>query len=136
MPLQLVHAEDVAQALVAGVLGRGAPGIYNLAAPGEITLSDIAREMGWSSVRLPKIGIDLTARVLEKVPYTPAATDWIQALRVPVLMDTARAREELGLVPGVRRTRDPARDDRRRPGGAGGSKARSRSRCSAHSLGK
>ncbi len=99
VPLQLVHAEDVADALVAGVLGRGAPGIYNLAAPGEITLSDIAREMGWSSVKLPKIGIDVTARVLEKLPYTPAATDWIQALRVPVLMDTARARQELGWSP-------------------------------------
>ena len=32
VPLQLVHAEDVAQALVAAVLGRGEPGIYNLAA--------------------------------------------------------------------------------------------------------
>ena len=39
--------------------------------------------MGWSSVKLPRIGIDVTARVLEKLPYTPAATDWIQALRIP-----------------------------------------------------
>jgi UDP-glucose 4-epimerase len=99
VPLQLVHADDVADALVAGVLGRGTPGIYNLAAPGEITLSDIAREMGWSSVKLPRIGVDLTAQLLEKLPFTPAATEWIQALRVPVVMDTSRAREELGWSP-------------------------------------
>jgi nucleoside-diphosphate-sugar epimerase len=99
VPLQLVHADDVAEALVAGVLGRGVPGIYNLAAPGEITLSDIAREMGWSSVELPKIGVDLTAQLLERLPYAPAGTEWIQALRVPVLMDTARAREQLDWVP-------------------------------------
>src|SRR3954454_19194370 len=34
VPLQLVHAEDVARALVAAVLGRGEPRIYNLAASG------------------------------------------------------------------------------------------------------
>ena len=99
MPLQLVHADDVADALVAGVLGRGAPGIYNLAAPGEITLSDIAREMGWSSIELPKIGVDLTAQVLERLPFTPASAEWIHALRIPVLMSTARAREQLGWAP-------------------------------------
>lgn len=99
VPLQIVHADDVADALVAGVLGRGVPGIYNLAAPGEITLSDIAREMGWSCVQLPKIGVDLTAQLLERLPYTPAGTEWIQTLRVPVLMDTARAREQLGWAP-------------------------------------
>ena len=99
VPLQIVHADDVADALVAGVLGRGAPGVYNLAAPGEITLSDIAREMGWSSIKLPKIGVDLTAQLLEKLPYTPAGTEWIQALRVPVLMSTSRAREQLGWAP-------------------------------------
>ncbi len=99
VPLQLVHADDVAAALVAGVLGRGEPGVYNLAAPGEITIADIAREMGWRSVELPKVGVDLTAQLLEKLPYTPAGTEWIQTLRVPVLMDTARAREQLGWTP-------------------------------------
>jgi UDP-glucose 4-epimerase len=99
VPLQLVHADDVADALVAGVLGLGTPGVYNLAAPGEITLSDIAREMGWSSVELPQIGVDLTAQLLERLPYAPAGTEWIQALRVPVLMDTTRAREQLGWTP-------------------------------------
>lgn len=99
VPLQLVHAEDVAAALVAAVLGQGSPGIYNLAAPGEVTLSDIARELGWNAVPLPKIGLDLTGQLLERLPFTPAGAEWIQALRVPVVMDTTRAREQLGWTP-------------------------------------
>jgi UDP-glucose 4-epimerase len=99
VPLQIVHAEDVAQALVAGVLGHGKPGIYNLAASGEITLSDLAQEMGWNSIRLPKATVDLTGALVERFPFTPAGMQWIQALRVPVVMDTTRARRELGWEP-------------------------------------
>jgi UDP-glucose 4-epimerase len=99
VPLQLVHAEDVADALVAGVLGRGTAGIYNLAASGEVTITDIAREMGWHAISLPKSSIDLPAKLLERFPYTPAGAQWIQALRTPVIMDTTRARDELGWEP-------------------------------------
>ena len=42
VPFQLVHHDDVATALVAAVLGQGAPGVYNLAGPGELTMSDLA----------------------------------------------------------------------------------------------
>ncbi len=99
VPLQMVHAEDVAQALVAGVMGRGEPGIYNLAATGEITLGDLAREMGWNTVRLPRATIDLTGALVERFPFTPAGMQWVQALRVPVVMDTTRARRELRWEP-------------------------------------
>ncbi len=99
VPLQLVHAEDVAQALVAAVLGRGEPGIYNLAAPGEITLADLARELGWHSVRVPRATIDLTGAIVERVPFTPAGVQWVQALRIPVVMDTTKAQRELGWKP-------------------------------------
>ncbi len=99
VPLQLVHAEDVAEALVAGVLGRGVPGIYNLAADGEVTLRDIAAEMGWHGVRLPRASVDLTGALLERFPFTPAGMEWVQALRTPVVMDTGRARATLGWSP-------------------------------------
>jgi UDP-glucose 4-epimerase len=99
VPLQLVHAEDVAQALVEAVLGRGRPGVYNLAAPGEISLGDLAREMGWRTVRLPRATIDLAGALAERAPFTPTGIQWVQALRVPVLMDTTKARRELGWEP-------------------------------------
>lgn len=93
--LQLVHHDDVASALRAGVLGRGAPGVYNLAGDGEITLADLARELDWYSLPVPDLAIDATAGVIARLPFLPAEAAWIEALRRPVLMDTARARSDL-----------------------------------------
>lgn len=94
-PLQLVHADDVATALRSAVKGAGEPGIYNLAAAGELTFTDIAREIGWRSIRVPRGAVDATAAVLERIPRTPAQAEWIHTLRIPVLMSTARARSKL-----------------------------------------
>ena len=99
VPLQLVHADDVATALAAAVAGIGEPGIYNLAAPGQVTMSDIAAALGWHSIAVPKAAVDATAEVLDRLPLTPARAEWIHALRIPVIMDTSRARELLGWEP-------------------------------------
>lgn len=99
IPFQLVHAQDVAHALVAAVVGAGEPGIYNLAAPGEITLSDLAHALGWYAMPVPELTIDLTARVVSRLPYLPSRASWISAIRVPVLMDCTKAREKLGWEP-------------------------------------
>jgi UDP-glucose 4-epimerase len=96
---QLVHHDDVADALTAAVLGRGAPGIYNLAAPGEITLSDLAHELGWHSVPVPKATIGIAARILAQIPPLAVEAGWLEALRTSVLMSTDRVREELGWDP-------------------------------------
>jgi nucleoside-diphosphate-sugar epimerase len=95
VPLQLVHSEDVATALRAAVVGRGEPGVYNLAGRGEVTMSDIATELGWRSVKVPKGAIDATSQVLARMPMAPARAEWLHALRIPVVMDTARARRQL-----------------------------------------
>ena len=99
VPLQLVHADDVASALSAAVAGRGEAGVYNLAAPGEVTMSDIAGALGWNSVRVPRTAVDATAGILDRMPLTPARAEWIHALRIPVVMDTSRARSQLGWEP-------------------------------------
>src|SRR5581483_10515602 len=44
IPFQLVHHDDVADALLAAVLGRGSAGIYNLAADGTVSLAELASE--------------------------------------------------------------------------------------------
>ncbi|MDQ3877962.1 MAG: NAD-dependent epimerase/dehydratase family protein [Actinomycetota bacterium] len=95
IPLQLVHEDDVASALTATVLGRGAPGAYNLAADGEIGLSDLAHALGWYSIPIPDLAIDATARIVSRLPMLPAEANWLQAVRVPVVMDTSKARREL-----------------------------------------
>jgi nucleoside-diphosphate-sugar epimerase len=98
-PFQLVHHDDVAQALVASITGRGEPGIYNLAAEGTIGVSDLASALGWYSVPIPNLAVEVTAEVIARIPFAPAELSWINALRVPVVMDTQKAREKLGWTP-------------------------------------
>jgi UDP-glucose 4-epimerase len=98
-PFQLVHHDDVAQALVAAITGRGEPGIYNLAGDGTISFGDFASALGWYSVPVPNFAVEVTADVIAKVPFTPAEFSWINAARVPVIMDTTKAREKLGWEP-------------------------------------
>jgi len=95
VPFQLVHHDDVASALRAGVLGRGEPGAYNLAAPGELTMSDLADALGYYSVPMPEIAIDAAAEFVARAPFMPDEATWIEALRRPVLMDTSKARSLL-----------------------------------------
>ncbi len=98
-PLQIVHADDVADALVRAVEGQGAPGCYNLAAEGGFTFSDLARELGWRSVPVPDVAVDVTAELVKRLPAMPSQTAWIQTARIAVTMDTTRAREVLGWKP-------------------------------------
>src|SRR5437764_4223255 len=95
VPFQLVHHDDVALALRAGVLGRGAPGVYNLAGPGEIRMRDLADALGYYTVPVPDLAVDATAEIVSRLPFMPDEASWIEAVRVPVLMDTAKARREL-----------------------------------------
>ena len=99
VPLQLVHHDDVASALVAAIAGRGAPGTYNLAGPGEMKLSDLADELGWWSAPVPRAAVGALADAASRLPGLPAQISWLHALSTPVLMDTSRACEELGWDP-------------------------------------
>jgi nucleoside-diphosphate-sugar epimerase len=95
---QLVHEDDVASAFVAGVLGKGAPGPYNLAGGGTLKARDLAAAMGWYSVPIPELAVDVTAEVIAKLP-APAQLSWIHSVRKEVLMKTDRAKKELGWQP-------------------------------------
>jgi nucleoside-diphosphate-sugar epimerase len=98
VPFQLVHQDDVATALLAAIAGDGPPGAYNLAGDGELTMADMAKALGWFSVPVPRASVDVTA-LLARLPLVPAKAQWLNAFRVPVVMDTTRAREQLGWSP-------------------------------------
>lgn len=95
IPFQLVHHDDVASALRAAVLGRGTPGVYNLAAPGTLTVSNLADALGWYTIPLPELAVDAAAELVSLLPFVPSEAQWIEAFREPALMDTAKARREL-----------------------------------------
>jgi UDP-glucose 4-epimerase len=99
VPFQLVHQDDVAAALSAAVLGHGEPGVYNLAGPGELTISDLAHELGWHAVPAPQLAVGAAAEAISLMPFLPDEAAWIETVRRPVLMDTARARRKLHWMP-------------------------------------
>jgi UDP-glucose 4-epimerase len=94
VPFQLVHHDDVAAALSAAARGVGEPGPYNLAGAGEITIGDLARSLGWHSIPVPHALVGVAA-IGGALPLMPSLVQWVNAVRVPVLMDTSRARRLL-----------------------------------------
>ncbi|MFL5836695.1 MAG: NAD-dependent epimerase/dehydratase family protein [Solirubrobacteraceae bacterium] len=99
VPYQLVHHDDVATAIRAAIQGRGEPGVYNLAGDGELTVSDLASEMGYYAVPVPELAVEATAAITARLPFMPPEAAWIQAFRVPAIMDTTKARKQLGWRP-------------------------------------
>jgi nucleoside-diphosphate-sugar epimerase len=95
VPFQLVHHDDVAGAMRAAVLGRGTPGIYNLAGPGQLTVRQLAEELGWYSIPVPELAVDVVAEMIGRLGFLPARAQWIAAFREPVIMSTQKARSEL-----------------------------------------
>ena len=99
LALQLIHEEDVGEALRLCVVGAGPPGIYNIAGDGELTAVDLAREAGLRAIAVPQAPVQAAARLLAALPFAPPSVGWAEALASPVIMDTAKARRELGWTP-------------------------------------
>jgi UDP-glucose 4-epimerase len=96
---QAVHADDVADAYRRAIVSPGARGAFNVAAEPPLD-GDVAAEL------LGARPVDVSARVLRglaaatwRLRLQPAEPGWVDmALAVPV-MDTGRARDELGWTP-------------------------------------
>jgi nucleoside-diphosphate-sugar epimerase len=102
IPMQFIHEHDVGQALLKCVLGEGPPGAYNIAGDGVVTGADIARELGLTPVGIPAGAVHAATRAAARLPWpgiVPPAAEWIEALSHPAIMDTAKARQELGWRP-------------------------------------
>jgi UDP-glucose 4-epimerase len=100
VPMQLVHAEDVAEALALAVQGAGPPGAYNLAGPGEVSLGEIARELGWPVWRMPRVVAGSLRRLAELTRWTPPELQFYSHLLTsPMTVSCAKANRELGWTP-------------------------------------
>jgi nucleoside-diphosphate-sugar epimerase len=99
VPIQLVHHDDVARAMAVAICAQGPAGVYNLAGEGEIGTGDIARELGWRSVPVPRAAVGLGAAAARRLSFASPKLEWAIAAETPVVMDTAKARRELGWQP-------------------------------------
>jgi nucleoside-diphosphate-sugar epimerase len=116
LPVQLVHEDDVGQALLQCVVAAGPPGAYNIAADGVVTGSAIARELGLLPVPVPPRVARAGARAVAALPFLPPVAQWVEAASNPPVMDTARAKKELGWAPRFTAL-ETLRDTLRRSGG-------------------
>ena len=99
VPFQLVHHDDVATAIRAAVIGRGTPGVYNIAGPGQITVRLLADELGWYSIPVPELAVDAVSELISRIGFLPTQAQWVAAFREPVIMDVAKARRLLSWRP-------------------------------------
>jgi nucleoside-diphosphate-sugar epimerase len=97
--LQVVHEEDVGRALQLCVVAAGPPGAYNIAGDGVLTAADVAREFGALPIPVPAAPAELAARAVARLPFLPPAVEWVEAASRPAIMDTAKARTQLGWQP-------------------------------------
>jgi UDP-glucose 4-epimerase len=95
---QAVHSRDVGEAYRQAVV-RDVSGAFNIAAEPEIGVEELCEFFGARSFPLPAGALRAAADVTWKLRLQPSPPGWIDlALGVPV-MDTSRAREELGWEP-------------------------------------
>jgi len=99
LELQLIHEEDVGLALLQCVVGAGPAGAYNIAADDVVGLHDVARELGMLPLPVPTRPTRAGARLLARAPRLPQVAEWVEAASHPAVMDTTRARTELGWEP-------------------------------------
>jgi nucleoside-diphosphate-sugar epimerase len=98
-PLQLVHHDDVASAIALAATTSAPPGAYNLAGDGVLSMSDIGNALGARPLPIPRVAMTATSELLARLPFVPSALEWLHAGRTSVVMDTGKARSQLGWTP-------------------------------------
>ncbi|WP_238556315.1 NAD-dependent epimerase/dehydratase family protein [Dietzia sp. UCD-THP] len=96
--LPLIHAEDVADALVR-VIDQGATGPFNLATDPPFTRNDLAEVFGARSVHVPLPLLGAIVGLAWRARLQPVDRGWLDLAYSVPLLDCGRARDELGWTP-------------------------------------
>jgi nucleoside-diphosphate-sugar epimerase len=99
LPLQFVHEDDVAQALLLCILGRGPAATYNITGDGVLTADEVARELGLAPLPVPSAPVQTAAGAVARIPFAPPLSEWAEAASHPAIMDATKAKRELGWSP-------------------------------------
>jgi len=98
-PLQLVHHDDVAAAIALAATAPAPPGAYNLAGDGVVTVADVAKALGGRPVRVPAVAASAASAAISRVPFVPSMLEWLHVARTSVVMNTTKAKTQLGWRP-------------------------------------
>jgi nucleoside-diphosphate-sugar epimerase len=98
-PVQLVHHDDVAAAITLAATTSAPPGAYNLAGDGLLSMSDVADALGGRPVPVPRVAAKVASETIARLPFVPSALEWLHAGRTSTVMDTSKARSQLGWTP-------------------------------------
>lgn len=96
--IPMVHADDVADAL-SRVLDARVPGAFNLAAEPPVTAQDVADALGARLVHVPSAAVRAAVSASWHARVQPLDPGWIDMGYSVPLLDTTRARTELGWAP-------------------------------------
>ena len=96
--IPMVHADDVADA-IARILEARAPGAFNLAAEPPVTAEDVADALGARLVHVPSGAVRAAVSASWHARVQPLDPGWIDMGYAVPLLDTTRARTELGWAP-------------------------------------
>jgi UDP-glucose 4-epimerase len=100
LTIPMVHSDDVARAFRI-VLEARAPGAFNLAAEPSVTTVAIAGVLGARSVHVPSSVLRALVSASWHARLQPVDPGWLDLGFAVPLMDTGRARRELGWTPQV-----------------------------------
>ncbi|ATA29110.1 hypothetical protein MLM_2980 [Mycobacterium lepraemurium] len=96
-PLQLVHHDDVASAIALAATAPAPPGgVYNIAGDGVVTVADVAKALGGRPVRVPAVA---ASAAISKALLVPSMLEWLHTARTSMVMDTTKAKTQLGWRP-------------------------------------
>jgi UDP-glucose 4-epimerase len=93
--IPVVHADDVADATTR-LLGKPTHGAFNLAADRAVTRDDVAGVLGAKAVDLPPAVLTGLVDATWRAHLQPLDAGWIRLAYAVPLLDSARARTELG----------------------------------------
>jgi nucleoside-diphosphate-sugar epimerase len=98
-PLQLVHHDDVAAAIALAATAPAPPGVYNIAGDGVVAVADVAKALGGRPVRVPAVTAAAASAAISRVPQVPSMLEWLHTARTSMVMDTTKAKTQLGWRP-------------------------------------